>query len=210
MMQLHTLFSAFPAGFPGVGLLLLRLVVASTLGGHGFLCLLSSDRVTLAVLLSTALLVLSGVFLVIGFLTPILSLLRRLPVYPMFGDGRTRLQPVYVENVAEAITRALLQTESRAIAYECGGSHIYSYKRLLQALAEAVGSKAILLPLPFPAWQVMARVAEMLPNPPITRNQVELMQVDNVSATDRPGLADLGISPRAIEVEVRSILLGSE
>jgi len=40
MMQLHTLFSAFPAGFPGVGLLLLRLVVASTLGGHGFLCLL--------------------------------------------------------------------------------------------------------------------------------------------------------------------------
>jgi len=74
MMQLHTLFSAFPAGFPGVGLLLLRLVVASTLGGHGFLCLLSSDRVTLAVLLSTALLVLSGVFLVIGFLTPILSL----------------------------------------------------------------------------------------------------------------------------------------
>ena len=74
-MQLHRLFSAFPAGLPGVGLLLLRVVVGVTLGGHGFLCLLSSDRVTLVVLLSTALLLLSSAFLLIGFLTPILSLL---------------------------------------------------------------------------------------------------------------------------------------
>jgi NADH dehydrogenase len=141
-----------------------------------------------------------------AFLTPILRLLRRLPVFPMFGDGRTRLQPVYVEDVAEAITRSLLQTESGPITYECGGPNIYSYKELLRALAEAAGSKAALLPLPFAAWRAMARVAEMLPNPPITRNQVELMQVDNVTATDEPGLADLGISPRAIEVEVRSIM----
>jgi uncharacterized membrane protein YphA (DoxX/SURF4 family) len=75
MMQLHRLFSAFPAGFPGVGLLLLRVVVGLTLGGHGLLCLLSSDRVTFGVLLSTALLLLSSVLLLIGFLTPILSLL---------------------------------------------------------------------------------------------------------------------------------------
>jgi len=74
-MQLHRLFSAFPAGLPGVGLLLLRVVVGITLGGHGILCLLSSDRVTLAVFLSTALLLLSSALLLIGFLTPILSLL---------------------------------------------------------------------------------------------------------------------------------------
>ena len=74
-MQLHRLFSAFPAGFPGLGLLLLRVVVGLTLGGHGFLCLLSSDRVTLVLLLSTGLLLLSSVLLLIGFLTPILSLL---------------------------------------------------------------------------------------------------------------------------------------
>jgi uncharacterized membrane protein YphA (DoxX/SURF4 family) len=78
MMQLHRLFSAFPAGFPGVGLLLLRVVVGLTLGGHGFLCLLSSDRVTLLLFLSTGLLLLSSVLLLIGFLTPILSLLAAL------------------------------------------------------------------------------------------------------------------------------------
>lgn len=75
MMQLHRLFSAFPAGFPGAGLLLLRAVVAAALVGHGILCMQSSDRVTLAVCLSFALLLLSGLCLLLGFLTPILSLL---------------------------------------------------------------------------------------------------------------------------------------
>jgi uncharacterized membrane protein YphA (DoxX/SURF4 family) len=75
MMQLHRLFSAFPGGLPGVGLLLLRVVVAATLVGHGILCLQSSDRVTLVVSASFALLLLSGICLLIGFLTPILSIL---------------------------------------------------------------------------------------------------------------------------------------
>ena len=74
-MQLHRLFSAFPGGFPGVGLLLLRVVVAATLVGHGILCLLSSDRMTFLVSVSFGLLLLSGLCLLIGFLTPILSLL---------------------------------------------------------------------------------------------------------------------------------------
>ena len=74
-MQLHRLFSAFPGGFPGLGLLLLRVVVAAALVGHGILCLQSMDRVTLDVSLSFALLLLNGVCLLIGFLTPILSIL---------------------------------------------------------------------------------------------------------------------------------------
>src|SRR5260221_8718049 len=84
MMQLHRLFSAFPAGFPGVGLLLLRVVVAATLGGHGFLCLLSSDRLTPGLLLSTARLLLSGVLLLVGFLTPIHSLFSAVECFASF------------------------------------------------------------------------------------------------------------------------------
>ena len=74
-MQLHRLFSAFPAGLPGVGLLLLRVVVGAALIAHGVLCLVSSERVTLVISVSFAILVLSGITLLIGFLTPILSLL---------------------------------------------------------------------------------------------------------------------------------------
>jgi hypothetical protein len=75
MMQLHRLFSAFPAGLPGAGLLLLRVVVGATLVANGILGLLSSERVTLPLSLISALLLLSGGCLLIGFLTPVLSLL---------------------------------------------------------------------------------------------------------------------------------------
>ena len=98
-----------------------------------------------------------------AFLTTILRLLRRLPVYPMFGDGQTKLQPVWVEDVAEAITRALLPAGPLPITYECGGPRIYSYKTLLRALATEVGIKVVLLPMPFIAWHATAWIGEMLP-----------------------------------------------
>ena len=134
-----------------------------------------------------------------AFLTTILRLLRQLPIYPMFGRGRTRLQPAYVEDVAEAIARALQRTQTHAITFECGGPCVYSYEELLSALARKADLKRILIPLPFAAWRALAWTAELLPNPPVTRNQVELMQVDNVCSPGVPGFAELGISPHSVE-----------
>jgi len=141
-----------------------------------------------------------------AFLAPILALLRKLPVFPMFGRGLTRLQPVHVGDVAEAIAKALEQPEMRAITFECGGPRIYSYEELLRAIAREAGLEARLVPMPFAAWRALALMAEMLPNPPVTRNQVELMQVDNVASPDMPGFAELGISPRPVETTLREIL----
>src|SRR6266567_3072931 len=134
-----------------------------------------------------------------AFLTTILELLRRLSIYPMFGRGRTRLQPAYVEDVAEAIARALQRTQTHAITFECGGPRVYSYEELLRALARDADLKRILIPLPFAAWRALAWTAELLPNPPVTRNQVELMQIDNVCSPGVPGFAELGISPHSVE-----------
>ena len=141
-----------------------------------------------------------------SFLTTIITLLERLPIYPMFGRGLTRLQPAYVEDVAEAITRALQRTEKHPITFECGGPRVYSYEELLKAVAHEVSLKPKLIPIPFAAWQVLAWFAEMLPNPPITRNQVELMQIDNVASPDMPGFGELGISPLSIEEILPEIL----
>jgi len=134
-----------------------------------------------------------------AFLTTILKLLRRLPIYPMFGRGLTRLQPAYVEDVAEAIARALQRTEMHAITFECGGPRVYSYEELLRAVAHEANLKPMLIPIPFAAWHVLAWFAEMLPNPPVTRNQVELMQVDNVSSPEMLGFGQLEISPHSVE-----------
>src|SRR3954469_11768320 len=102
-----------------------------------------------------------------AFLTAILKLLRRLPIYPMFGRGLTRLQPAYVEDVAEAIARALQRTEMHARTFECGGPRVYSYEELLRAVAHKASLKPRLIPIPFAAWHALAWFAEMLPSPPV-------------------------------------------
>ncbi len=141
-----------------------------------------------------------------AFLTTVLALLRSLPIYPMFGRGLTRLQPAYVEDVAEAIARALQQTERRAVTFECGGPRIYSYEELLRTVAREAGLMPRLMPLPFAAWQVLASISEVLPSPPVTRNQIDLMQIDNVASRDMPGFPELGISPHAVEQILREML----
>src|SRR5712691_1388446 len=141
-----------------------------------------------------------------AFLTTILKLLRRLPIYPMFGRGLTGLQPAFVEDVAEAVARALQGTETHAITYECGGPRVYSYKEFLRAVAHEAGLKPMLIPIPFAAWHALAWISEMLPSPPVTRNQVELMQVDNVSSPEMPGFGQLGISPHSVEEILQQML----
>ncbi len=141
-----------------------------------------------------------------AFLTTILKLLDRLPIYPMFGNGLTKLQPAYVEDVARAIVRAFQQTDMDATTFEFGGPRIYSYEELLRAVALEASLKPRLIPIPFAAWHALAWFAEILPRPPITRNQVELMQVDNVASPEMPGFGELGITPIAVEGILQEIL----
>jgi uncharacterized protein YbjT (DUF2867 family) len=141
-----------------------------------------------------------------AFLTTILKLLRRLPIYPMFGRGLTRLQPANVDDVAEAITRALQRSNTNAVTYEFGGPRTYTYEELLRAVAHEVGRRPILIPVPFAAWHGVGWVSEMLPRPPVTRNQVELMQVDNVASEEMPGFKELGIAPQSVEDMIKTML----
>jgi uncharacterized protein YbjT (DUF2867 family) len=133
-----------------------------------------------------------------AFLNPIMRLLRTLPVFPMFGRGQTALQPSYVEDVAEAIVRALEAPRPR-VAYELGGPRIYTYENLLRAVGEDLGFRPILAPVPFELWRALAFMAEKMPNPPVTRNQVELMEIDCVASPDYPGFGSVAIDPQGIE-----------
>jgi uncharacterized protein YbjT (DUF2867 family) len=133
-----------------------------------------------------------------SFLTTILGLLRRLPMYPMFGDGRTRLQPVYADDAAAAIVQVLRLSEAPHPIYELAGPRVYSYKELLQTIAREAGLRPVFMQVPFGAWYALASLAEILPSPPLTRNQIELMQVDT-TASDLPGFRELGISPRSLD-----------
>jgi uncharacterized protein YbjT (DUF2867 family) len=130
-----------------------------------------------------------------AFLTTILRLLRSLPAYPIFGDGTTRLQPVYVDDVAAGITQILRQSQNPYPVYELAGRRVYSYAELLRTIARIAGLWPVLIRTPFALWNALAGVAQMLPQPPLTRNQVELMQIDTTASESLPGFRALRNSP---------------
>ncbi|MBR1159498.1 complex I NDUFA9 subunit family protein [Bradyrhizobium elkanii] len=138
-----------------------------------------------------------------AFLTTILNLLRRLPIYPMFGRGSMKLQPAYVEDVAEATVRIIQRAETQPTIFECGGPRVYSYEELVGIVAHQAGLAPILVPIPLAVWHALAWASEILPDPILTRNQVELMQIDTVSS---PGLVELGISPQPVEAILQKML----
>ena len=141
-----------------------------------------------------------------AFLTTLVRLIRLLPVYPLFGEGRTRLQPVYVEDVAEAVVRLIeRQNHKDTSIFEFGGPRIYTYRELLREIGRQLGANVRLMPMPFTVWKALAAVAELLPGAPITRNQVDLMRQDNVAATGLPGLTELDVEPQSVDEVIRMI-----
>jgi uncharacterized protein YbjT (DUF2867 family) len=141
-----------------------------------------------------------------AFLNTLVKLLKRLPAYPMFGRGLTRLQPAYVEDVAAAIARAVQPAATQPVTYELGGPCVYTYEELLKVVAHRLRRKPVLFSVPF-VWHALARIAEVLPGAPLSRNQVELMEVDNVASEGMPGFGALGIAPQPIEHALEQIIL---
>jgi hypothetical protein len=74
----------------------------------------------------------------------------------------------------------------------------------VQTIAQQLGTRVSLVPVPFWAWKMAALATEGLPRAPLTRNQVELMQIDNVASPELPGFAQLGIAPTGIEAVLAS------
>ena len=141
-----------------------------------------------------------------SFLTTILRLLRVLPAYPIFGDGRTRLQPVYADDVAAAIAQVLRQSKRPSPVYELAGPRVYSYEQVVRTIARNAGLRPMLMRTPFGLWDAVAGLAEILAHPPLTRNQVELMQIDTTASGNLPGFREFGISPRSLEEELEAML----
>jgi NADH dehydrogenase len=134
-----------------------------------------------------------------AFLRTLSGLVNMLPVIPLFGNGSTRLQPVYVKDVAKAIECVLCSNDLEANIYELGGAQILTYKDLLSTIARHLNRKRLMLPIPFVIWELLAALASVLPNPPLTRDQIELMRHDNIVALDSAGFAELGIEQCGLE-----------
>ena len=134
-----------------------------------------------------------------SFLNTLARMTQRSPIMPLFGTGSTRLQPVFVGNVAEACIRVLAVPSTRGKVYELGGPRTYAYRELVRLVRERVAGRALMVPCPFLVWDVLAAVMATHPNPPLTRDQVTLMKRDNVVDRQACTLDDLGIRPVSVE-----------
>lgn len=128
------------------------------------------------------------------------------PALPLIGGGKTNFQPVYVDDVANAICSALENSEAAGRIYELGGPKTYSFRELMNLLLSSIGRQRLLAPIPFFLAPIIGAAGEavgLIPffEPPITRDQIKLLKVDNVvgSTEDISTLADLGIEPTTVE-----------
>ncbi|MCG8690534.1 MAG: complex I NDUFA9 subunit family protein [Minwuiales bacterium] len=134
-----------------------------------------------------------------AFINALAQIAYRTPVLPLFGRGDTRMQPVFVGDVAEAALNALQHPDAPGSTYELGGPRVYSYRALIDLVLARMNRRRVLAPVPFPAWHLLAAAASLLPSPPLTRAQVSLMRRDNVVADSALSLQDLGIEATALE-----------
>ncbi len=119
-------------------------------------------------------------------------LLRWLPVLPL-ARAAARLQPVWVDDVAEAIARALMHPHSVGHTYELGGPEVMRLIDIVRSTASMLGLRRLVVPLPDPLGRLQARFGEWLPGKPFSRDNFRSLEIDSV--IDDDGLAALGIVP---------------
>jgi len=127
-----------------------------------------------------------------------------LPVLPLIGGGKTLFQPVYVGDIANAMAQAM-KTGALGI-YELGGPETLSFKDLLKKMKTHTGQKPLLVPMPWCVAKIQATFMRILPNPPLTGDQIKSLKTDNIMAEDAIGLPELGVKPTAMDTILPSYL----
>ncbi|MBM3357181.1 MAG: NAD-dependent epimerase/dehydratase family protein [Betaproteobacteria bacterium] len=133
------------------------------------------------------------------FFTLFSQLVRSAPAIPLIGGGRTRFQPMHVEDAAEAMARVLEDARTAGCAFELGGSEIYSFRELIERMCAAIGRRPWLVPVPFLLAEAGALATQWLPNAPLTVDQVRLLKTDKVIRDPGGAPVVLGVRARGLE-----------
>ena len=148
-------------------------------------------------------------------LTPVTSVLLLVGaeegrVLPLIGGGQTRFQPVYVGDVAEAIARAVVEPAAAGRTFELGGPAVLTFEEVLKLILRETNRTRGLIPLPFPVARAMGSAMQMTAlfgiAPPLTRDQVLMLERDNVVSDGAEGLAELGLQSTGLEAIAPSYL----
>ncbi len=138
-----------------------------------------------------------------NFTTNFMTLLRRLPFFPLYYNGETKFTPIHCSDLTDTIHH-IISNNIYSKIIECVGPEIMTFKEILQRLITLIDKKRILLPLPLSLAKISSSLFELMPNPLITRDQLKLLKYDNISSGKYRTNSDIGIpSLRYFDEEVK-------
>ena len=138
-----------------------------------------------------------------NFSTNFMTLLNRLPFFPLYYGGNTKFSPIHCSDLTNIIYDVISKKiESKII--ECVGPEIITFKQIIETLLFLIGKKRLLIPLPLSVAKLSARFFEIMPNPLLTRDQLRLLKYDNVASSKYKTNFDIGTpSLRYFDREVK-------
>ena len=138
-----------------------------------------------------------------NFTTNFMTLLNRLPIFPLYYKGNTKFAPIHCSDLTDTIYH-IISNNIYSKIIECVGPEILTFKEILKKLLNLTNKKRILLPFPLPLAEISARFFEIMPKPIITRDQLKLLKYDNISSGKYKTNSDIGIpSLRYFDKEVK-------
>ena len=138
-----------------------------------------------------------------NFTTNFMSILNRLPIFPLYYNGLTKFAPIHCSDLTDVIHYVISKNVSSKII-ECVGPDIITFKDILQKLLNLINKKRILLPFPLPLAEISARFFEIMPKPLLTRDQLRLLKYDNIPSGKYKTNSEIGVpSIRIFDEEVK-------
>ena len=138
-----------------------------------------------------------------NFTTNFMTLLNRLPIFPLYYAGKTKFTPIHCSDLTDVINHVIYENLNSSII-ECVGPEVISFKEVLERLLNLIGKKRLLIPLPLPFANLSASIFQLLPKPLLTKDQLRLLRYDNVISGKYKTNSDLGIpSKRFFNNEVK-------
>ena len=126
-----------------------------------------------------------------NFTTSFMTLLNRLPFFPIYYSGNTKFSPIHCSDLTDVIYHVVLNNINSKII-ECVGPETISFKQILERLLEMMGKKRFLLPLPLFLASLSAKILQLLPNPLLTEDQLKLLKYDNIVSGKYKTNKDIG------------------
>ena len=138
-----------------------------------------------------------------NFTTNFMTLLNRLPIFPLYYSGKTKFTPIHCADLADIIYYVISKNINSKII-ECVGPEIITFKDIIKKLLVSIGKKRILFPMPLPLASLSAKIFQMMPKPLLTVDQLKLLKYDNILSNKYKSNFDLGVpSKRYFDEEVK-------